>query len=128
MNASDVVNTLNLTVTTKCRKHILERNLINGLTVVKPFPIRVIFKCIQEHIVERIHITLTSVVKPFHIAVIFKGIDKSYWEKPYEYTSYCEDFAHFYNHHDSIHTRQKPWECKQVANPFITKCTEAHIL
>jgi hypothetical protein len=56
------------------KEHILERNPMNVINVVKPFYIPAIFECMKEHILERNLTNVINVVKPLHKGVIFKDI------------------------------------------------------
>ncbi|KAK7796619.1 hypothetical protein U0070_019673, partial [Myodes glareolus] len=75
INVIIVVKPLNTTIIFKyIIAHILERNLMNVISVVKPFLITMHFKYIKEYILERNPMDAISVVKPLHNKVIFKCI------------------------------------------------------
>ncbi|XP_060232245.1 zinc finger protein 442-like, partial [Meriones unguiculatus] len=54
--------------------HILERNPLNVINVVKPLQIAVTARAIKEFIVERNPMNVINVVKPFHNSVVSKSI------------------------------------------------------
>ncbi|XP_060232480.1 neurotrophin receptor-interacting factor 1-like, partial [Meriones unguiculatus] len=54
--------------------HILERNPLNVINVVKPLQIAVTARVIKELIVERNPMNVIDVVKPFHNSVVSKSI------------------------------------------------------
>ncbi|KAK7796542.1 hypothetical protein U0070_010862, partial [Myodes glareolus] len=61
--------------------HIVERNPMNVISVVKLLHVPVIFKDITECILERNPMNVVSVVKPFHITVVFNSIKEHILER-----------------------------------------------
>ncbi|KAK7795351.1 hypothetical protein U0070_017463, partial [Myodes glareolus] len=98
-------------------EHILERNPMNVISVVRPLDISVILKCIKEYILKKNPMNVISAVRPLFDTLLFKYIKEQLLErrKPYECYRCCNAFACHSNLqlHRRTHIGEKHYECNQ---------------
>ncbi|GAB1298383.1 Zinc finger protein 997 [Apodemus speciosus] len=63
------------------KDHILERNFMNVINVVKPLQVTVVSNIIKEHILERNLMNVISVVKPVQVTVVCSIIKENILER-----------------------------------------------
>ncbi|KAK7805623.1 LOW QUALITY PROTEIN: hypothetical protein U0070_021959 [Myodes glareolus] len=126
MNVISVVKTLHIThlqvtvVYKGMKEPILEINLMNVISVVKPLRGTVIFSGMKKHILERNIMYVISVVNTLFIIVIFKDELTHAGEKPYE----CNECGKGFALHSTLqmckrsHTGDKLYECNQCDRAF----------